>query len=373
MQRAVLLLLLLLVAVSCCWTVQPVAGALGGCSYGYTSKSIAQAYLECLQYLNVSRQPLATYDETDTGAAGNCLVRCIGLTTRWWDDERGILEPALLRHFRNTEVGLLEQARQCVGSLTGTDRCQGAYRSFRCYADLLGELVAHPRFLPPRTGELLGAVSECAELLQLSGQRVARYVTSTFLRDGPGTRLLRCIVLQLGLYSDSKGVLSERLALLPGVTNEPDTGSPLKAKQCEASVRDLGVDVCRLAAHSIEQCYGREAFGELWPLMMHRYAPDGVAQQYVQGPTLPDNTTPQAAAPVRSKLVFLRKHDERGTAGGAVPFEMVIADSDYRDIARLLESEPSVEGEPGTPATAELELAETGELPDETHGKNVLL
>ncbi|XP_035795334.1 general odorant-binding protein 45-like [Anopheles albimanus] len=347
------------------WTIQPTAGALGGCGYGYTSKSIAQAYLECLQYLNISRQPLDRFDESpDASTDGNCLVRCIGLTTRWWDDERGLREPALLRHFRNTAptAGQLEQARRCVASqeqhATG-DRCRAAYQSFRCYSDQLGELVAHPRFLPPRPDELLRAVAECAALLQLPDQRVARYVDRSFLADAPGTRLLRCIALQLGLYSDDKGVLSERLVLLPGA---PDSSSPLKAKQCEASIRDLVTDVCHRAAHSIEHCYGREAFGELWPLMVQRYVPEGTVQQYVQAPSdvppLPD-TKPDVPAAVRSKLVYLRQQDGEQGTGGAVPFEMVIADTDYRDIVGLLAQSKVQEA----PAERQQSEANADELP----------
>uniref|UniRef100_A0A182Y7G9 Odorant-binding protein n=1 Tax=Anopheles stephensi TaxID=30069 RepID=A0A182Y7G9_ANOST len=245
--------------------------------HGYETKSFAQAYLECLQYLNITRQPMTAYDATavPSNTGGNCLMRCIGLNTRWWNDETGLNEKGLVRFFRQPEPNALEQARTCLATVATTSgSCDAAYRTFRCYSDALGEVIAHPEYVAPGRAEIHRAVSDCATILQVSdGQLGACVGAETFLHDGNSTALLRCVVLRLGLYADSTGVLSDRLELLM----DSDTAlswteaNAAEAKRCESDLRVLGADVCVVAAHSVEICYGWRAFGALWKVLSAEY------------------------------------------------------------------------------------------------------
>uniref|UniRef100_A0A182J0V9 Uncharacterized protein n=1 Tax=Anopheles atroparvus TaxID=41427 RepID=A0A182J0V9_ANOAO len=96
--------------------------------------------------------------------------------------------------------------------------------------------------------------------------RFAEYLaTGTFLLEDKATSLLRCVATRLGLYSDAVGVLSDRLQQLTTSATGSLTDAKLQlARQCEANVWDSHVDVCHVASHSIETCYGRRAFVELW-------------------------------------------------------------------------------------------------------------
>ncbi|XP_052900012.1 uncharacterized protein LOC128306519 [Anopheles moucheti] len=263
----------LLILATCC-TVTQAAHSTG---HGYETKSFAQAYLECLKYLNISRQPMLAYDTTSvpSNSGGNCLLRCIGLNTRWWNDETGLNEKALVRFFRQTDPSSLDQARTCVAKDSDTsDTCAAAYRSFRCYSDALGEVIAHPEYVAPCREEIHRAVSDCAAMLQVSDEQLTSCVgAESFQHSGNTTTLLRCVVLRLGLYADSTGVMCDRLQLLmDSDTAQSWTESRAEeAKRCENDLRVLGADVCLVAAHSVEICYGWMAFGELWKVMKEEY------------------------------------------------------------------------------------------------------
>uniref|UniRef100_A0A182RV54 Odorant-binding protein n=1 Tax=Anopheles funestus TaxID=62324 RepID=A0A182RV54_ANOFN len=263
---------LLLLAATC--TVTLAAPSTG---HGYETKSIAQAYLECLQYLNISRQSMYEYNTTAVplNNGGNCLLRCIGLNTRWWNDEAGLNEKALLQFFRQTDTNSLEQARTCLAEVSDSpDTCAAAYRSFRCYSDALGDVIAHPEYVAPCREEIQRSVSDCAAMLQVSDEQLTSCVNAeTFQHSGNATALLRCVVLRLGLYADSTGVMYDRLQLLMDSDTAPSwtEAHVEEAKQCENNLRALGAEVCQVAAHSVEICYGWQAFGELWKVLTEEY------------------------------------------------------------------------------------------------------
>ncbi|XP_050076411.1 uncharacterized protein LOC126563750 [Anopheles maculipalpis] len=245
--------------------------------HGYETKSFPQAYLECLQYLNITRQSIYAYNTTavPSNTGGNCLMRCIGLNTRWWNDETGLNEKALVRFFRQTDPNSLEQARTCLATVSNASgTCDAAYRTFRCYSDALGEVIAHPEYVAPCRAEIQRAVSDCATMLQISDGQLASCVgTETFLHGDNSTALLRCVVLRLGIYADSTGVDCDRLQLLM----DSDTAESWseahaeEAKRCEKDLRELGADVCVVAAHSVEICYGWRAFAALWQVLKEEY------------------------------------------------------------------------------------------------------
>uniref|UniRef100_A0A182PQ64 Uncharacterized protein n=1 Tax=Anopheles epiroticus TaxID=199890 RepID=A0A182PQ64_9DIPT len=264
--------------------------------HGYETKSFAQAYLECLQYLNISRQSLYHYDSAAVplNSGGNCLLRCIGLNTRWWNDETGLNEKALVRFFRQADGESLEQARTCVAQLTKpADTCAAAYQTFRCYGNALGEVIAHAEYVAPCRQEIRRAVSDCAKMLQVSDEQLESCVASeTFLHDESASALLRCVVLRLGLYTDTTGVLCDRVQLLMDEdTAELWTEARVQeAKRCEENLRELGADSCVLAAHAVEICYGRLAFGELWQVLREEYGSSDTVFQRDQGEPLSTTT-----------------------------------------------------------------------------------
>ncbi|KFB40107.1 AGAP000580-PA-like protein [Anopheles sinensis] len=249
--------------------------------HGYDTKSFTQAYLECLQYLNISSQPMLEYDASAlSNASGNCLLRCIGLNLRWWDDQTGLLERPLLQFFRQLpDTETLSQARACVAKLDNptVEPCAGAYSSFRCYSDVLGEVVAYPEYVVPSREEAGQIIRHCVLVLQVPPEQIANYMAAgSFLHDDKGTSVLRCVVTRLGLYSDAAGVLVDRLRLLLSPASSMSDAEVRLAKQCEANVRHSHADACYIAAYSVETCYGRQAFAELWAAMADEYGPAGM-------------------------------------------------------------------------------------------------
>ncbi|XP_053678095.1 general odorant-binding protein 45-like [Anopheles nili] len=251
----------------------PTTQGVPGTSHGYEMKSFAQAYLECLQYLNVSRQSMYSYDEATP--AGKCLMRCIGLNMRWWNDLEGLDDPALVRFFRRTDEKALQRARSCLEEIPeSSDVCAAAYTSFRCYSIELGELIAHPRYVTPQKTEIRQAVIDCAQMVQVSEDQLSTYVAAESLQDDSGaSSLLRCIIIRLGLYTDYKGIMADRLQALFGenASRLLTVEQVALAKQCEVDLRESGLDVFAQAAQSVEICYGREVLIELWKALTESY------------------------------------------------------------------------------------------------------
>uniref|UniRef100_A0A182W4Q4 Uncharacterized protein n=1 Tax=Anopheles minimus TaxID=112268 RepID=A0A182W4Q4_9DIPT len=303
----------LLMLVACC------SGTLAAPStgHGYETKSFAHAYLECLQYLNISRQSMYAYDSTavPSNTGGNCLLRCIGLNTRWWNDETGLNEKALVRFFHQTDPNSLNQARTCLAEVSNpADTCAAAYQSFRCYSDALGEVIAHPEYVAPCREEISRAVSDCSAMLQVSDEQLTACVgAESFLHSGNTAALLRCVVLRLGLYADSTGVMGDRVQLLM----DSDTAQSwtdahtAEAKQCEHDLREMGADVCQVAAHSVEICYGWKAFGELWKVLKEQYgnADDVIFYDPAEGPFAEANDAGEVEQEQENNAVYAIPHE----------------------------------------------------------------
>nr|XP_040233603.2 uncharacterized protein LOC120956283 [Anopheles coluzzii] len=360
--------------------------------HGYDTKSFAQAYLECLRYLNISRQSLYAYDSAAVplNCGSNCLLRCIGLNARWWHDETGLSERALVRFFRQAPADSLLQARACVAELPAppADSCAGAYWSFRCYSDALGELIAHPAYVAPCGQEIRRAVSDCATMLQVEdGQLQTCVRTETFLRQGNGAALLRCVVLRLGLYADSTGVLCDRVRLLmdADTAEQWTVARAEEAKRCEEDLRALGADTCVVAAHAVELCYGWPAFGELWEVLKQEYgsSDDALAEESEQVVVVGASSSteePQEAEPNEITAaeedveVFKYPSSPRFRGLVIVAPELYAVDATVEDGSKSSEGSSSQDEEEQLPKDVkptQLELADGQEPVTTTNGNTV--
>uniref|UniRef100_A0A8W7NC46 Odorant-binding protein n=1 Tax=Anopheles atroparvus TaxID=41427 RepID=A0A8W7NC46_ANOAO len=200
-------------------------GAVGSCAglldvpHLYLEKSMAQAMQECMEYLQIPASRYADYTSHrfPSDPETQCLVRCVGLSLRWWNDTTGV-QPALMANFFQPDWADADYERRTAKCLelrlaTGdpSDCCSAAYESFMCYLQHYGNLVPCPQFLPGDHTRHVRMAYDCMNLLQVPEPLLHSYSEGS-LRDAPETRcLLRCFYLRSGVYRSNTGFDLERL------------------------------------------------------------------------------------------------------------------------------------------------------------------
>uniref|UniRef100_A0AAG5DSN5 Odorant-binding protein n=1 Tax=Anopheles atroparvus TaxID=41427 RepID=A0AAG5DSN5_ANOAO len=200
-------------------------GAVGSCAglldvpHLYLEKSMAQAMQECMEYLQIPASRYADYTSHrfPSDPETQCLVRCVGLNLRWWNDTTGV-QPALMANFFQPDWADADYERRTAKCLElrlangdPSDCCSAAYESFMCYLQHYGNLVPCPQFLAGDHTRHVRMAYDCMNLLQVPETLLHSYSEGS-LRDAPETRcLLRCFYLRSGVYRSETGFDLERL------------------------------------------------------------------------------------------------------------------------------------------------------------------
>uniref|UniRef100_A0A182RLX3 Odorant-binding protein n=1 Tax=Anopheles funestus TaxID=62324 RepID=A0A182RLX3_ANOFN len=184
------------------------------------TKSFMRALQDCMEYLQVPSYRYAEYvsnnypDDPET----KCLLRCVGLNLRWWNDTSGVQTAVMERFFHPDDVDAEYENRtaQCLEQelTNGTDlsdRCCVAYERFRCYLQYYGNLVPCALFTPEDDSRYVRAAQDCIEFLQVPEKLLKSYAAASF-PDAPETRcLLRCFFLRTGVFHTDTGFDVDRL------------------------------------------------------------------------------------------------------------------------------------------------------------------
>ncbi|XP_052870986.1 general odorant-binding protein 45-like [Anopheles cruzii] len=192
-------------------------------SHLYLEKSFPQALHDCMQYLQV---PPSRYEEYQALNFPNdpqtrCLVRCVGLNLRWWNDTTGVHTSVIANFFRPdpTDVHYERATKECVehrlkptpANPTLQDCCLRAYNTFECYLQNYGNLVYSPQYYPEDRSRQVQVSYDCINILQVS-KPLLQLFTEDSVPEDPGTQCLgRCFFLRLGLYDEERGFDLRRL------------------------------------------------------------------------------------------------------------------------------------------------------------------
>uniref|UniRef100_A0A182WEA3 Odorant-binding protein n=1 Tax=Anopheles minimus TaxID=112268 RepID=A0A182WEA3_9DIPT len=184
------------------------------------TKSFTRALQDCMEYLQVPGYRYVEYasnnypDDPET----KCLIRCVGLNLRWWNDTTG-MQPAVMERFFHpdeTDAEYENRTAQCLEQhlTNGTelsDCCCVAYESFRCYLQHYGNLIPCALYYPEDESRYVSAAQDCIEYLQIPEQLLKSYAAGSF-PDAPETRcLLRCFFLRTGVFHVETGFDVDRL------------------------------------------------------------------------------------------------------------------------------------------------------------------
>uniref|UniRef100_A0A182KHC5 Uncharacterized protein n=1 Tax=Anopheles christyi TaxID=43041 RepID=A0A182KHC5_9DIPT len=138
-----------------------------------------------------------------------CLVRCIGVLLRFWNDTTGLREATIRQYYEPApeDQCYLNRTRACLDALepTVTDVCERAHRSFLCYHQQFGYLRKVDRYVPKTPLEMKQIQQDCLDMFGLEANRLAQYQDGQFPDDPETQCFVRCVGLKTGLYSDQDG------------------------------------------------------------------------------------------------------------------------------------------------------------------------
>uniref|UniRef100_A0A8W7K9H0 Odorant binding protein n=1 Tax=Anopheles albimanus TaxID=7167 RepID=A0A8W7K9H0_ANOAL len=224
-------------------------------------KSFLQSMQDCAEYLQVPRHRLAQYmayefpEDEDT----KCLIYCVGVDLRWWNNTCGLHEPGIVNFFqpvqgdRQYEKRINECLERNVRSLKLPNNCCQAYETFQCYFREFGNLVTCPQYVPLTKLQATQAALDCLNILRISADLLKCYSEGN-VRDVPETRCLyQCIDLRTGLYTPEHGIYLSRFYLRDLESNDLRYLSQ-ETKTCRDRIRHSGCNSCSEVYDTHQQC-----------------------------------------------------------------------------------------------------------------------
>ncbi|XP_035784338.1 uncharacterized protein LOC118462612 [Anopheles albimanus] len=236
----------------------------------YVAKSFNRALQDCLEYLRLPGERFELYaalhfpDDAET----KCLVRCIGLNLRWWNDTTGVQKAVIGNFFQPDPSDTEYQYRTgaCIekrlGSLSGSagsapdDCCCRAYETFQCYLQFYGNLVQCPKVLPQPRDMLVRSAHDCINILRVPDELLRCYSVGE-IRDAPETRcLLRCFFLRSGGYDAERGFNLHRLYSRDSEHPDQRYLAPETLEQLQ-TIRSTSGDQCTEVYRSYREVLGQ--------------------------------------------------------------------------------------------------------------------
>ncbi|XP_049282762.1 general odorant-binding protein 45-like [Anopheles funestus] len=187
-----------------------------------------------------------------------CLVRCMGVLLRFWNDTTGIREATIRQYYQPAPEDHCYQNRTriCLDALepSVTDVCERAHRSFLCYHQQYGYLKKDDRYIPKTALEMKQIQQDCLDMFGLSPHRLDQYQDGHFPDDPETQCFVRCVGLKTGLYTDQHGPNVERLYIQCDSCAD-ETVFRERASECIAAQRRHKLSKCTAAYRTLYQCF----------------------------------------------------------------------------------------------------------------------
>ncbi|KFB38961.1 AGAP009402-PA-like protein [Anopheles sinensis] len=187
-----------------------------------------------------------------------CLVRCVGILLRFWNDTTGLRESAIRQYYKPAPEDICYRNRTqcCLDALepTVTDVCERAHRSFLCYHQQYGYLTKQDRYVPKTSLEMRQVQQDCLDILGLAPTRLQQYREGIFPDDPETHCFIRCVGLRTELYSDRDGPNVDRLYIQCESCADEKVFKD-RANECIASQRRQKLSKCTAAYRSLYQCF----------------------------------------------------------------------------------------------------------------------
>ncbi|XP_053677662.1 general odorant-binding protein 45-like [Anopheles nili] len=237
------------------------AGTVSNCT-GTTPTTFDGALQECASQLGIAPERLEKecynllLHPADRDSM--CLVRCIGVLLRFWNDTTGLRESVIQQYYQPApeDTCYRNRTQRCLEALepTVTDVCERAHRSFLCYHQQFGNLVRADRYVPKTPLEMRQVQQDCLDILGLSPKRLVLYREGHFPDDAETQCFVRCVGLRTGLYSDKQGPNVDRLFVQCESCADEQVFRD-RANECIASQRRHKLSKCTAAYRTLYECF----------------------------------------------------------------------------------------------------------------------
>ncbi|XP_021706511.1 general odorant-binding protein 45 [Aedes aegypti] len=211
-------------------------------------KSPNELQLECSKYL----------PSIDVSRNVDCTDRCIGLVGRFWNDSIGRPAQTIARYYQpdTGSQDYITRTDQClcekVLTVPRNAYCQRASSGLQCYRDNYGQLLTGtPQFVPVTEIRAAQIFWDCAQMLQISRDRLTQIFKDGYNKTSEGRCLIRCFLVRAGLYSDCQGPNIGRFAVqCVGYTAEYEQA----VVSCYDRLKKESLDSCSLATRTMDEC-----------------------------------------------------------------------------------------------------------------------
>ncbi|XP_055604165.1 general odorant-binding protein 45-like [Uranotaenia lowii] len=220
------------------------------------SKTLIQLHSECRAILNhPAMEP-----------EGECEQRCEFYLGRALDVVRGPVYSVYRAIFNRQIPGdacYVDRTYRCVWNwdqfnLTKVEPCKWATSVGFCFFYNYGFIdVNYSLFIRPLSLELRHIVESCSRIQQLSDEDLLDIINNGFVDSEIAGKLVRCVMIRAGLYSDADGPNLDRLEQMYGAGTIERGNFWQTAQKCvgKARVRYPNASKFGLAAYILDDCF----------------------------------------------------------------------------------------------------------------------
>ncbi|XP_058056595.1 general odorant-binding protein 45 [Anopheles bellator] len=190
----------------------------------------------------------------------SCLVRCIGVLLRFWDDATGLRESTIRQYYRPADEDhcYRNRTQRCLRTFERdtslTDVCERAHRAFLCYHQQYGYLTQDNAYIPVTGHEMRQVQQDCMDILGLAPSRLKQYIEGYFPDDPETHCFVRCVGLRTKLYSDRTGPNVDRLYIQCESCLDEKVFKA-RANECIAAQRREKLSKCTGAYRTLYHCF----------------------------------------------------------------------------------------------------------------------
>uniref|UniRef100_A0A182LWY8 Uncharacterized protein n=1 Tax=Anopheles culicifacies TaxID=139723 RepID=A0A182LWY8_9DIPT len=237
-------------------------------SYSAKSNVILQSFddmvLECAELMSITPFKLTALRSgmLVKDAETMCLLRCVGVTGRFWSDYTGLRKEILARYFLADAADILNvnRTQSCLNDLPalGLDPehcCSLALESFMCFYHNYGNLRRDRVFVPLDYLQLQHVTARCMEVHQITMEHLMSLSEEEMDSNDNLHCLVRCIGIKTGIYSDRDGVNMDLIYAQYG-EGYCETEFKSNAQKCikQKSEGTYG-NACKRAYHLLYKCF----------------------------------------------------------------------------------------------------------------------
>lgn len=228
----------------------PQGSAIQESYFAFQLKSFRRSLKECAEYWEIPWYRVQKLIDNNFEHASKdlqCLIRCAGVNSGWWDDLDGLRYTVIESYFQPDvdDTCYADRTKECIDQRLSSCRtdCAKAYESFMCYLQQYGSLKSSEEYIPLTRLEAIQVAVDCINILQVSDD-LLNQISQGEIPDIPEVHCLyRCQYLGEGVYDTQYRFNFSRLYIRHYDTPSPEfLGDEIY--NCAQSTLEANSDEC---------------------------------------------------------------------------------------------------------------------------------